>query len=580
MNVVLIALCFLSAASIAFFRGAGPSFAFIYLPTLLLASPVRKLSLPWLPDANPAGAAIYGILLASLLAGRLPRLRATAVDYIVGLLICTYAISAITTVRPYRAVSVIGGMGMDFGFIPYFIVRVAFQEKAPPRQAVALLVATTFIVCVFALIEFRLWPDTYQDILRSLGLMDPPEFRDLMRRLAFMRATASFGHPIDLGIGAALVFALIAIFAWRVGLSLRKGWVLGGLALALIASFCGISFGAFMGLGCALLFYLALITFPRSQRRLRAAVALFILVGFALSSHLAVSPIGEAARGDATFSGSFRNRQQLIQNSWDTMKRAGFFGLGDYLPDEVVRGRSFKSVDNAYLLITMTRGWVALGLWLALPIFLAILAARGVRKARSRRQVRLILLGFSAVVGTMIAMYTVWFGFLYPILFMIVLAFTVNESQAAIRATPPSRKRALAAQSVGGATLARAQDPRGRRSVLIEQEASPASSSKGSAASTPRGRQQPHGEGQVVDEVATHQAAGLLHQAVEPLEPHALHPRGRALDLAAHEAQAHAHANPPRPRQRGVQRRDHPILLGRTQRHVHEIRPRPLDDGT
>jgi hypothetical protein len=477
MNVVLIAICFLSAALITFSRGARPAFALVYLPALLLFSPVRKLYLPGLPDIDPAGAAIYGILLAGLLAGRRPRFRATAVDYVVVLLTCAYAISAATTAHAYRALSVFGTLSIQFGFIPYFIVRVAFQKEAPPRQALALLVASTSIICVFALIELRLWPDTYGDVLRSLGLMDPPEYMMAMRRYGFFRANASFRHSIDLGIGAALVFALIAMFAWRLRLSLTKGWILGGLALALIASFCGISFSALMGLGCALLFYLALITFPRSQRLLRAAVALFILVGFALSLHLAVSPIDESAPINGTFSGSFRNRQQLVQNSWDSVKRAGLFGFGDTVPEETVRGRSFRSVDNAYVLIALTRGWVALGLWLALPICLATLASRGVRRARSRRQVQLILVGFSAVAGTMIAMYTVWLGWVYPKLFMIVLALTVNASQAAIHATQSSQKRAVAAQTIGGVTSERAQNPRGRRSVLIQYKGSRGSGS-------------------------------------------------------------------------------------------------------
>ena len=185
-------------------------------------------------------------------------------------------------------------------------------------------------------------------------------------------------------------------------------------------------------------------------------------------AQLAVSPIDEAAPEEGAFAGSFWNRQQVIQNSWNSVKRAGLFGFGDMLPEEVTRGRSFHSVDNAYLLIAMSRGWVALGLWLALPVCLAALASRGVRRARSRRQVQLILGGFSAVVGTMIAMYTVWFGFVYPRLFMIVLALTVNESQAAIQAGQASNRRTAAAQTIGGVSSARAQNARGRHSVLIE----------------------------------------------------------------------------------------------------------------
>ena len=49
----------------------------------------------------------------------------------------------------------------------------------------------------------------------------------------------------------------------------------------------------------------------------------------------------------------------------------------------------------------------------------------------------------------MIAMYTVWLGFVYPQLFMIVLAFTVNESQAAVHAPRISQRPAVAARAPG-----------------------------------------------------------------------------------------------------------------------------------
>jgi hypothetical protein len=445
MNVVLIAICFLLAAQITFSRGAGPAFAFVYLPSVLLFSEVRKLSLPGFTDASPVGATIYGILLAGILAQRRLRLRVTVVDCVVVLLLCAYATSAVMNAHPWRAVSIVGSMALNVGFLAYFIVRIVFQQQAPPRQALDLLVATISVICVFALIEFRLWPETYGDVLRSLGLMGPAEPWMAMRRYGFFRANASFSHSIDLGIGAALVFAMIAMFSWRLGIAVTRVRVLGGLALALIASFCAISFSAFMGLGCALLLYLALIRFPSSRRLLPAAVAMVIVVGFVLTARLATMPMDELERPETPFAGSLRNRVQLMQLCWNTTKRAGLFGFGDrsMLPDEVNR-----SVDNAYLLIAMKRGWVALGLWLALPVSLAALASRGLRKTRSRRQVQLILAGFSAVVGTMIAMYTVWFGFVYPQLLMTVLAFTVNESQAAIRAPRPSHKPRGAARAM------------------------------------------------------------------------------------------------------------------------------------
>jgi O-antigen/teichoic acid export membrane protein len=85
-------------------------------------------------------------------------------------------------------------------------------------------------------------------------------------------------------------------------------------------------------------------------------------------------------------------------------------------------------------------------------------------------------------------------------------------------------------------------------------------------------------ERQVVHQVPAHQP-GLLGHAPEPLEPHALHPLGRAADVAGHEAEADADAHHPGARQGGPQRVDHLLLLGRAEAHEQQVRRRPLQLG-
>ena len=44
-----------------------------------------------------------------------------------------------------------------------------------------------------------------------------------------------------------------------------------------------------------------------------------------------------------------------------------------------------------------------------------------------------MLYGFSATIGTMVAMFTVFFGFVYAEMFMMVVGLTVTTAQAASR---------------------------------------------------------------------------------------------------------------------------------------------------
>lgn len=445
MSVAVIALCFLSALLLTLLRGAGSAFVFAYLPALLLLSQLPALALPGIPDARAPTAAVYGILLGGLWGGRLPHLRMATVDYIVVALLLTHIISALTTGTAYAAVSVLGTMGLRL-VAPYFIVRCTFERRDVQRQALVVLIAVFLVVGLFSFIEMRLWPNTYRNLLLSLGLAEGEGPGMALRRYGFFRAHASFFHAIDLGNGAALVFASIAILAWRTATDLRNLWVVAGLAAAFVAWISAISFGSLLGSASGFCLYVVLSTFRRSRYLPVAGVASLIFVGFALTAYMANTPLGERPPATEPLAQSYWVREVIVHRSWHAASTAGLFGWGFRL-DEVLPERG--STDNAYLLILIREGWVALVLWLALPVCLATLASTGLRKTRSRTHAHAILAGFSAVVGIMISMFTVFFGFIYASLLLIVVALTVNTAQAAggrdVRRRPSIKRRAWGA---------------------------------------------------------------------------------------------------------------------------------------
>jgi hypothetical protein len=441
MNVAVTAAFFLLAVLTTFFRGPGSALALVYLPALLLLNQAVGVELPGVPDAGPPRACIYGILLGGILAGRWPRLRPSPVDFVVALLLLAYIASALMTSGPRASLSVFGSMGLWL-VIPYFVVRCTLEDRYTQRETLFALIATITIIGIFALIEFRLWPNTYLLQLDRLGIGGVSR-AFTYRRFGFFRAEASFHHPIDLGLSAALVLAAIFILANRSGVTTRNVWVRMGLAMALVASLASASFTPYMGLlgGFSLFLFVSVV---RSARRfLTLGVLILISLIFAYTAYVAKIPLPELPPEGNVFERSLWTRQSVIKNAWELAATAGPFGWGA----QQTREFGLEGFDNAYLLITTQRGWLALAFWLALPLTLAATVSRALQRTRSRSMFRSALAGFCASIGTMVAMFTVWLGFAYASLFPIVTALAVNAAQAAPRVRPARRKPGSRARS-------------------------------------------------------------------------------------------------------------------------------------
>jgi hypothetical protein len=431
MNVVAIGFCFLVALVSTLARGAGAGFVYAYLPALLLFSTVDGLPILGLPDPTPPTAAIYGILGGAVLSGRRARLRLVSADYVFLLLLVAYVASAIQTEFVYTGVSIFGSLLFEI-VAPYFIARVALEQRATQREALVVLVVCSLVIAFFALIEFRLFPSTYARVLTNLGLRRS-YVNFAFSRFGFFRASSSFIHPIDLGTSSALVLATMAILAVRSGVGTRLMWVRVGLCAAAVAWFTAASFTSYLGFAAGLGLFLLLAWFPFTRRYLVAGVLAAIVIGFVYAGTLANAPLGERSETASQFSKSLWIRHLIIQEAWQTASGAGPFGWG-----RLVQVGDLESIDNAYLVIAIQRGWLALALWLALPVALASLVARSLRRARSPTAIRAVLLGFCGTFGAMVAMFTVWLGFAYQSLFVVVVALTVNAAETASR---PMRAR-------------------------------------------------------------------------------------------------------------------------------------------
>jgi hypothetical protein len=449
MHALVIGACFLASLLVTFSRNAGSAFAVVYLPSLLLLSRVSSLELPGLPDASPAAACVYGILLGGLLARRRPRIRLGSVDIIVALLLVQYVISGVLTEYLYTGVSVFGSFFLEL-VGPYFIVRCSVRQRKELRLALVALIASIVVIALFAVIEMRLWPHYYASLLSSLGLGDFSPGRPLMR-FGFFRARSAFPHAIDLGNSSGLVLAITYVVALQSGIGTKTIWVRGSLALALIAAICGLSFTPYAGLGAGLSLFLALRRLPVLRRFLVLVVLVVMTVGYSYASYTANAPLPERPPEEDVLASSTWVRKLIIKQAWRAAGAAGFFGLGGDL--DIGELMELKSLDNAYLRITINRGKGALLLVLSLPIGLALVASRALRRARSGPLSRSIQAGFCAIVGAMVAMFTVSLIGVYPSLLLIAAALTVNGAEAVLSQRAEARAGRLLPQDGQGASM-------------------------------------------------------------------------------------------------------------------------------
>ncbi len=128
-------------------------------------------------------------------------------------------------------------------------------------------------------------------------------------------------------------------------------------------------------------------------------------------------------------------RAMIIQNSMPFVQSAGPFGYGDKIRKSQL---NLDSVDNTYILFTMRRGWVFIALFLLIPVTLAVRASKAFRNARLDAQWMPLAAVVSVVCGIMAAMYTVWFGFAYSVLWMLMIGLVTSMCDIMIYGPPPA----------------------------------------------------------------------------------------------------------------------------------------------
>lgn len=426
-----------SAMIITYVYGSARAFAWVYLPTLILISTVPRYALPMsqIPALTQVTSCMYGILIGIMLrGGERFEFRWNAIDW----LIVALALSRVLTTAINERLWTSGNTLTDVAFnwvAPYLLARQMFADVHARRHALMAGAACCIALIPFTMLELRLRPFEYSRQLENLGIIRSSN-TFVYHRFGLFRPMLGFAHPIDYGNVGVILAAMLGIFAVTANESLRKPWVLFGIGAAAAMAVLSLSFTCHAAIMAAMGVAAVLFYFPGARSMLLPGVLLSILMFCLLTFILLGINLEEWKVIDGSFAASLWIRTKIVQNTWAVAEGAGLFGYGRGIPPEL----DLDSVDNAYMLFVLRFGWVYLAIWTAMIMVFAHQANRALATV-SRPMHRLpIVFAVAGVAGTLTAMYTVWYGFAYAVLFPQLIAIGNSVCQTLLEKRPETRQ--------------------------------------------------------------------------------------------------------------------------------------------
>ncbi len=427
LNVFILGLIFMASFLTTLSRGLGGAFNRVLMPVALILWGVKSFELPFLPDMSALTTVSYAAYLGMFIGGRFPQIRWHPIDTLTCISSLLISFTAASTGNLWTIVSTVGTEALCW-LMPYFMARAMFMDANLRREAALILCYLCMVIAFFAAIEARLRPFFFSRTLESVGIVDT--FNDMAwSRLGFFRAQVSMEHPIDLGNAGILLAAMIALLGTTSGISWRDRRLQIGFGCAIFSSLAAISFSSFAGLFVALGVAFVVLQFRSARLWLMPMLILLIVAGILMTARLLrtnAESIRPRTDDNATIEGSIYTRTIIVQRSWEFATRAGFFGYGNTIGKDDF---NLESVDNSYMLFIVRRGWVFLTFFMILVISAVWIGTRmllGPMNPAIRIPVAAVMAG---LIGTLAAMYTVWFGFVYAMLWTCLLGMTVSLRQ-------------------------------------------------------------------------------------------------------------------------------------------------------
>ncbi|MBL8861145.1 MAG: hypothetical protein JNK02_03955 [Planctomycetes bacterium] len=406
MTPPLFVLLTLLATVLAVIRRGTPwTFARIYIPFILLVPSGILLEVRGLTELSPQRAVTVGIFLGSLLSGRIRELVPSwrKLDLWMLAIVLSYSVSfgLATDLKGFfhRLVT----QSLDWG-LPYLYARTVFRDLSGLRAVLPPLAICGALLGCFSLYEARMNDRLLAWIWNALLGYPVPDFwqNGGGMRWGFLRAFGPYPHPLVLG--TILVACAPLALGWSWLDRKRRLWSYFATS-ALCAGVLGpISRGPILALG------LVTSVFSMAAARLPALILTGIaaLAGAVVFSDtaqdLVESTEADLAQEGNTESGKYR--LALLMIYVEEIPKVGMFG------DESVIGANYQaawSIDNSFLFMYMTGGWLGGSLFLVLVAATCIRAYRALLSSSGvQRKVRACIA--AAFTGLSICIANVWFA--------------------------------------------------------------------------------------------------------------------------------------------------------------------------
>jgi len=407
------------------FRTTQSALLNVYVPTLLLFPLYFQWRLKGLPPLDPTQAVMLVFFVFILLRHR-RELYFSSTD--VWVLIFVYGIG-ISEMLHSGLRSGIFVLFNDFvsALLPYYIGKLFIEQYGMRTAMLKRLCFLLFLVAFASAYEYRMTINPYHTYL---GPYFPGQADTWIIQMRWGRARASgpYGHAIIAGMmflsGVILNFWLVRTKKWepnfrflvlpyiRKSVLITLGLLFGIYATQSRGPWLGVLFG----------FAVALIGLAHNTKIafIRFIIGATLIFSFAypfVQDYTSIKVPGlvqDPEQQDAVY------RRQLIDNYTPVVEAGGFWGWGSNFP--VVKNQ--YSIDNEYLLLGITRGYLGLSVFILLAgdaIF--TLTRTGIRfRSRDDRLFAFCMIGVLA--GVLFAITTVYLGYQMFDLFFLLMGWS------------------------------------------------------------------------------------------------------------------------------------------------------------
>ncbi len=427
---LLIITTFGLSLTISLRRGFGATFAYVLLPSVLLLYTVEPIEIQKLPDVTMVGAVSYGALLALAITGFKLPIRFGVIDAAVLALSLWRISSGVANGSLWTGVSTVGSETLNV-LVPYLLARAAFVDPFWRLRAAQVIAGIAICMTPILMIETRLTPLFYNRyVLDPLGLTSV-NWTLVQGRFGLFRAQGAFCHPIDLGNGAVVMVAMLIALGGSAGARLSDKWFALGIAGGVFMSLASMSFTSFIALGAVAGLFIVM-RVSRFYSFLLVPIGLLGLAGYSAATYHFVTnePVEPTWNYDETAdetSGSLYTRHLIVYSTFDGPRgapHAGLLGYGEDGFDPKTFG--LLSIDNSYIVFVLENGWGYLTLFILMALVLGLRSTGALLKLRDGTSRAPMAAGAAGVIGTMLGMYTVFFGFVYATLFWLLIGIVAS----------------------------------------------------------------------------------------------------------------------------------------------------------